>query len=67
MIAYDSAISQDAQFDVKDTHSKITGKEFTYPYYCELCKKFRDRSLEDNEYYDWEVSMFKYDTNRKRL
>jgi hypothetical protein len=65
MIAYNYQIAQDAGFDVADTHSKITGLEFTYTYYCELCKKFRDRSLKDNEYYDFEVSMLKYDTNRR--
>ena len=65
MIAYNYAIAQDASFDVNDTVSKITGLEFTYSYYCELCKRYRDRTLADNEYYDFEVSMLKYDTNRR--
>ena len=65
MIAYNYQIAQDASFDVADTHSKITGLEFTYSYYCELCKRYRDRTLADKEYYDFEVSMLKYDTNRR--
>jgi hypothetical protein len=67
MIAFNYQIAQDASFDVGDTVSKHTGKEFTYTYYCELCKRYRDRSLDDNEYYDFEVSMLKYDTNRKTI
>ena len=67
MIAYNYQIALDASFDVGDTISKISGQEFTYSYYCELCKKFRNRTLQDIEYYDFEVSMFKYDTNRKIL
>ena len=67
MIAFNYAIAQDASFDVSDTVSKITGQEFTYTYYCELCKRYRDRTLADNEYYDFEVSMLKYDTNRRVL
>ena len=65
MIAYNYQIAQNASFDVGDTHSKITGLEFTYSYYCELCKRYRDRTLADKEYYDFEVSMLKYDTNRR--
>jgi len=66
MIVYNYGIALEASFDVEDTHSKHTGQEFTYTYYCELCKKFRDRSLPDTEYYDFEISMLKYDTNRRR-
>lgn len=65
MIVYNYNIAQQASFDVGDTHSQKTGTEFTYSYYCKLCKKFRNRSLTDDEYYDWEISMLKYDTNRR--
>ena len=65
MIVYNYGIQLDAQFDVADTRSKKTGKEFTYSYYCELTKGFRERILTDVEYYDFEVSMYKYDRNRR--
>lgn len=67
MIGYDYNIMQDAAFDANDTHSQRTGQEFTYPYYCELTKLFRERTLTDDQYYDWEITRFKYDINRKML
>lgn len=65
MIVYNYSINQEALFDYNDTVSQKTGNEFTYSYYVTLCKKFRERTLSDDEYYDWEISMLKYDTNRK--
>lgn len=47
------------------THSHYTNREFTYTYYIELVQKYRNRTLEDTEYYDFEFSMYKYDINRK--
>lgn len=67
MIGYSYNLRQLAEFDCNDTHSQKTGKEFNYTYYCELCKKFRDRILTDDEYYDWEILMLKYDLNRKHF
>lgn len=67
MISYSYGIMQDAAFDANDTHSSRTGQEFTYSYYCELTKLFRARSLTDDQYYDWEITRFKYDINRKML
>lgn len=65
MIVYNYHKALEAQFNFAETHSTYTGIEFTYSYYCELCKKFRNRTMEDIEYYDWEVCMVKYDRNRK--
>lgn len=67
MISYSYNIRLEAEFDYNDSHSKKTQKEFNYTYYCELCKKYRDKILTDDEYYDWEILMLKYDLNRKKF
>lgn len=67
MIAYSYGIRLEAEFDINDSHSKKTGLELSYTYYCELCKKYRNRILTDDEYYDWEILMKKYDLNRKHF
>lgn len=65
MIAFNLSKQAEAKDKANLQFSPYTSKEFTYTYYCELCKKFRERSLEDSEYFDWEVLMYKYDTNRR--
>lgn len=65
MIAYNYQLLQEATFDQNDTVSQKTGKEFTYTYYIELTQKYRNRTLEDSEYYDMEIASLKYDINRR--
>lgn len=65
MIFYSYWICEQAKLDRFDTKSSKTGKEFTYTYYIELVKKFRDRTLDNTEYYDFEICQFKYDLNRR--
>lgn len=65
MIAYDYNQALEASFYKDIFISYKTNKELTYTYYCELCKKYRDRSMDDLEYLDWEILMLKYDLNRK--
>jgi hypothetical protein len=65
MIFYDYAQSEEARLYQTDKVSSRTGREFTYTYYIELTKKYRDRTLLDADYYDFEVCQFKFDQNRK--
>ena len=65
MIAFNLYKQIEAREATGLTHSRYTNREFTYSYYIELVQKYRTRTLEDNEYYDFEVSMYKYDINRK--
>ena len=65
MIAYSHGIYTEAGIDRRLDISKKTNQMLSYTYYCELTKKFRNRELTDDEYYDWEMCRFKYDINQR--
>lgn len=64
MIFYDYALCEQARQDRDDLISSHTGREFTYTYYIELVQQHRNRTLANEDYYDFEVCQFKYDQNR---
>lgn len=66
MIFFDHSIRELASFDWEDTVSQRTGQEFSYTYYLELVKKSRNYTLSNDEYYDLEISRYKFDLNAAR-
>ena len=64
MIHYNQVLYTLASFDWQDEVSQRTGREFNYTYFIELVQKHRRGSLSDDEYYDFEISRFKYDINQ---
>ncbi len=61
MIFYSHTESTEAEF-CTDTISPRTGKLYDYTYYMDLSKRYRDRTMQDNEYFDLQVlhRMFKW-------
>jgi hypothetical protein len=64
MVFYNRQLYELASFDWRDSVSQLTGQTFDYTYYLELCKKHRNGVMSDNEYYDYEISRFKFDINQ---
>jgi hypothetical protein len=64
VIHYNQVLYTLASFDWRDSVSQLTGRGFDYTYYLELCKKHRNGVMSDNEYYDYEISRFKFDINQ---
>ena len=65
MIYYSHVLRELASFDWRDLVSQRTGKEFSYTYYIDLVQKHRRYLLTEDEYYDFEISRYKYDINVK--
>lgn len=63
MIKYNFTLRELASFDYRDSVSQKTGRIFDYTYYIELIKKHRRSDLTLDEYYDFEISRYKYDIN----
>ena len=59
MIFYDRTIEEEANF-CDDAASPKTGIEYTYTYYMELSKAFSNRTLKDEQYFDYCVAHRKY-------
>lgn len=59
----ESNLQEQALADQQNSHSKITGEEFTQEYFTLLKEKFKKRTLTDHEFYDLEVCKLKFNGN----
>jgi hypothetical protein len=59
MIFFDHQTNEQASF-CHDTCSSVNGKEYSYTYFMELSKAYRDRTLPDELYFDYCVLVNKF-------